>query len=324
MSLRLCTDITIGNLSFDFVNAFDNKSTWKNLTDTATIKLPRALKTLDGVKLGEAVKIGDKVSAKFGYDLETDERFTGYVARVGADTAIAEIECEDEMWLLKRSEPINKSWKDTDVRTVIDYIKQQTGAKFDVEMLGDSIGIGQFKIEGLSGARALQKLKDDCFQTCFFRDGKLIVGKPYEPDPRKRTKVRFEYGKNIISWRDLKYQRKDEVRLKVRAISNMPDGKKKEVTVGDSDGEERTLNFYNISETALKQQAEAMIDKLKFDGYRGTFPAFGYPLVKHGYVVELRDWRYPERNGDFFVDTVDIEVRVATFRQIIELGFKAN
>lgn len=320
--LPINTYITIGDWEFDFVQHFTNDSTFKNLTDTATISLPRALKTRDGLKLSEAIKSGNEVRVEMGYGIERDLRFSGYVARIGADTAIAQIECEDEMWKLKQS-TLSKSWADTDVRTVIEYVKSQTGATWKYEIMGDSVGIGAFKFEKLSAAGVLKKLKDDCYQTVFFRDGKLIVGKPYEPDPNKLVRVRFEYGKNVISWKDLVYKRKDELRLKVTAISHNPDGKKTEVVVGDALGEERTLNFYNLSKTALKHQAEAMLESMKYDGYRGSFPTFGFPTVKHGYyVAELRNWLYPEKNGDFLIDAVNTEATANTLHQVIGLGAK--
>lgn len=320
MQVQLTCEIEAGKLFFEYVHDVRIKSTWKQLTDTCVIAQPRALKTKQGLGIGDILKAGDNVLVKLGYNFANQQRFTGFVSRYTANTAVAEIHCEDEMWKLKQT-VLNKSWKSTTVQEVVEYIKSETGSTWEYDILGDSVEIGAVKLEKISAAKVLEKLKTDFYQTCFFRKGKLIVGKPYEPEPTKRRKVVLEYGRNVIDWKGLEYKRRDELRINVTAISNMPDGKKKEVKVGDSDGEQRTLNFYNLSEQALKQQAEALLERLKYEGFRGKVPLFGQPMVEHGDVVVIKNERYPNKEGEYFIDAVDIEFNTK-YRQVVELGLK--
>lgn len=325
--MQIISNITIGNYVFDYVHKGTIKSSWKTMTNTATLEFPRALTTRDNLRIDEALKIGDPVSISIGYDLQAVERFKGYVTQIGAATAVCVITCEDEMWKLKQTS-LTKSWPNTTIDQIISYIKQKTNATWDYEILGDTISVDGFKtnklgaakVEKLSAAKTLLKLKDDFGIYSFFRNGKLMVGKPYEYDSSKWTRVSMEYGRNVISWKDLTYKRASEVNLKVTCVNHLSTGKKKEIIVGDDFGEERTLDFYNLSDATLKTLAHEFLAKLKYDGYRGKIHLFGSPYVADGFVADIKDFRYPERDGSFFVDAVDTDFTHKTIRQAVTLG----
>lgn len=323
MVLRLRCELSIGDLFFDYVNEVKISSTWKNLTQTAVIKLPRNLKTKDGRLLREFLQYGAAVSFKCGYqEYGIAERFSGYISSFDADTAIAVINCEDEMWKLKQTGKLNKSWANGDLETIVRWIKQQSNSTWSYDILGDKVSLGAVKFEGLSAAKCLQKLKDDYGIVCFFRNGVLTLGKPYETDASKRVKRLFEYGRNVIKWNGLKWRSKDEVKLHVKVTNHKADGSKTEITVGDADGEERSLDFYNRTDADLKKEAEALYERMKYDGYSGKFEAFGEPFVQHGHIATINHWRLPARNGEYFIDGVDATYKVASIRQQIELGPK--
>jgi hypothetical protein len=238
---------------------------------------------------------------------------------LGAATTIAEIICQDEMWKMKQSS-LTHSWANANLEDVILYIRKQTNSTWEYEILGDRVQIGQFKIEKESAAKAFEKLKTRYGIYCFFRNGKLIVGKPYETDPTKWNVVELEYGRNVITWKDLIYKRKEEVQISITAVNHKPSGGKKEIHVGDVNGEVRTLDFYNLTDAALRSQALALLDLLKYDGYRGKIHCFLEPTINQGDVVNITDWRYPERDGMYFVDSVEPSINGAEGRQLVELG----
>lgn len=321
--LRLQCELTIDELFFDYVNEVTTSSSWKNLTDTATIKIPRNLKTKRGLYLKDYLWYNDAVVFKGGYqEYGIKERFRGYVTSFNADTAVAVIECEDEMYQLKQTGKLNKSWANADVDTILTWLKEKTNATWQFDVLGDKVSLGALRFEDLSAAKCLQKLKDDYGLVCFFRNGVLTVGKPYETDPAKWVKREFEYGRNVISWKELKWKNKDEVKLKIKVTNHLPDGSKKVITTGDADGEERCLDFYNRSESDLKKEADALYERMKYDGYRGTITAFGEPFVQHGNIAVIKDWRMPERAGEYFIDAVETTHGVKSIRQVITLGPK--
>lgn len=323
---QLTSKITIGSTlaPFYFVNEVKIKKAWRTMTNNSLIKLPRNLKTRGNLRIDEVLKYGDAVSIELGYDITLVKRFQGYVTGIGAATAICEISCEDEMWNLKQNS-LTKSWPSATVEDIIVYIKQKTGATWNYSILGDKITLGAFRVERASACKILQALKDQYGIYSFFRQDAngnqvLTVGKPYEPDSSKWTVVNFEYGRNVISWKDLSYKRATEVRIKVTARNHMPNGSITEISLGDPDGEEHTLDFYNLSAATLKSSASELLAKMKFDGYRGKIHAFGEPVCNDGYVAQITDWRYPERNGSFFIDAVETTFKVPSYRQEIELG----
>ena len=324
---QIISNILIGDYAFDYVHKGSIKSDWRTMTNTAKLEYPRALKTRDNLQIDQALKIGDAVSISIGYDNNPVQRFTGYVSQIGAATAICEITCEDEMWKLKQTS-LTKSWPNTTVDEIIGYIKQKTNATWNYEILGDSIAVDGFKtnklgaakVEKLSAAKMLLKLKDDFGIYSFFRNGKLIVGKPYEPDSSKWNRVALAYGQNVVSWKDLTYKRASEVSLKVTCVNHLSTGKKKEIIVGDDTGESRTLDFYNLSDATLKTIANEMLAKLKYDGYRGKIHLLGEPYITDGDVADVTSWLYPERDGSFFVDAVETEFTHKTIKQAVTLG----
>lgn len=91
----------------DFVNDVEIKSSFKNLTDTATIVIPRKLKwkekpLIDG--LHSIIKRDDKVKIELGYYTNGTQGlrlvFDGFVKRLVPNAPIT-IECEDYMFAVK-------------------------------------------------------------------------------------------------------------------------------------------------------------------------------------------------------------------------------
>ena len=122
----------------------------------------------------------------------------------------------------------------------------------------------------------------------------------------------FAYGfqQNITdNGANLVYLRKDDVRLGIKAYSvgkykqsstnsaGKPTTKTErlEVQVGDTDGDLRTQFFWADNNTpildkqTLTDLATQRLNKIKFEGWRGTFESFGLPYVQHGQAISLND-----------------------------------
>jgi hypothetical protein len=102
-----CIEILIGTLKFTAATETTIKA-GRTFTDTATIKLPKAIYYYDGngilkpvEHLGNFIKVGDKVEIRLGYNRQLFTEFTGYVARSPRINIPYELICEDEMWQLK-------------------------------------------------------------------------------------------------------------------------------------------------------------------------------------------------------------------------------
>lgn len=322
--------IQIGNYYLNYVHQCTVESSWKNLTDTCKIILPSNIKPNNNRSwnsnfLRNTLKIGDKVTVKAGYNEAKHIVFDGYLTKIGAKVPL-ELECEDAMWLLKQSN-INDSLPNTSLKSII----QRYFYKYSVKSI--DMNLGNFIIQNASKAKILESLKEQFGIYSFFRKGTLIIGLVYEANNAQNHEFIVPvYDKNtkqdnIMIENNLEYKRKEDVKIKVKAISNLSNGQKIIIELGDKDGEQRTLNFFNINEKDLKMIAEREMKRISYDGYQGYFTTF-FPvnsqnqLVYHGDIVNLKAVDN-DRSGRYFVDKVEYEIGVTGFKQKIYLGPKA-
>jgi hypothetical protein len=309
MKVLVCK-ITIGIFSFFWVNSIESDSSWELLTDNAKIVLPSNI-SVNHVKYYEQIKSGDQVKIEVGYDDNLVTIFKGYVTYIKPRIPV-EITCEDEMWNLKQNN-ISDSGRDFTVEKLL----KKHFSSYKTDHL--NVELGKYYVDNISGAKLLEQLKSDFGLHSFFRGDTLVVGKRYNVDTANHVKFKLDF--NTIE-DELEYKRKDQIKLKVKAISNNENGSKTEVELGEKNGETRTLNFYNLSTKELKAAAEREMERLLYDGWRGSFKAFGEPLVKHGDIVELLDDNNTTKQGNYWVDEVKYSFGIGGFRQEIKLGAK--
>jgi hypothetical protein len=268
------------------------------------------------VKLDNVIKTGMRVIIELGYNGNLKTEFSGYVSEIQPNIKMT-IYCEDETYWLKRQGNINRSYKKTTLAALLQELIPEIKT-FELP----NISIENFLIQRATKAFVLQELADKYGLAIYFRNGVLHAGLPYAD--RVSNGVKYEIFKNVIE-EDLKYIKTEDVRLKIRAVSRLPNNKKIEVEVGDADGEERTLNYYNVdSIEALRKIAEADLIRYKFEGYRGKITTFGIPYVVHGETVEINDPRYAERTGLYLIDSVTTTFGMEGFRRDLEIAIKVS
>jgi hypothetical protein len=325
---NLTSNIIIGALSFNFVTDVEISSTWKQMTDNATIRLPKRLTISDNKKLENIIKVGDAVKIKLGWNWDLHEEFKGWVVRPVAPNIPFEIYCEDNMWLLKKGKLI-KAWKQVYLDDLLEYLLSQLpsrvgagGSVMDFKTLGKT-DLGPFQINKATPAKVLDYLKERYGLISYFIGDTLYVGKVHTG---QGSEVVYHFQENIIK-SDLAFRNKDEVHIKITAESILPDNSKLSVTIEDDnsiDAEEHTLTFYNIKDKiSLRNIAEHSMEQFHFDGYRGSFDAFGQPYCRHSDVAVISDNYYPERAGKYYIDRVTTRFGQNGFKRTIELGSKA-
>ncbi len=314
---RLRSKITVNQFIFDYVCEVEVSSSWENLTDTAKITLPNKLK-FQGQNLASGsqalFKKGNYVKIELGYAGTLIESvntvFEGYISAVKPDSPLV-LECEDAMWLLKQSS-ITKSWKSVTVKQLLSEIQPLV---FDC----DDITLGQFRGTRVTAAQILDELKDKYGLYSWVKNGKLICGKV--GTSLGGNKRKFVFQEDIVS-SELQYLRKEDIKIKVKAISIMPNNSKIEVEFGDTDGELRTLNYYNLSKADLEKVAKKEAERLRYEGYRGSFTSFLLPQVQHGDTVILDDKKFTDRKGSYLVKSVTTNFGQGGGRQKIEIDRK--
>lgn len=313
--------INIGNYEFKYCYSGNIVSGWQNFTDTATIEIPnRFLKNGQTIVGGNdnVFKRGDSVKIQLGYfnpdrdnnGLET--YFSGYVSKISPGQPF-KIECQDLMFLLKQI-TVSKSWKSVSLKTLLS------------EILPSNIGfeavdaeLGSFAVTRVNVVQILEELKKTYGLQSYVQNDKLYVGLAYKGNGKTH---KFHFQKNIIS-DDLQFVREDDTKIKLTAISIQPDNSKIKIETGDSDGDSRTLTYYDLTTEELQKIADREIKLLKYTGVAGTFTTFGSPKVNHGDVVELVNDIWPEKSGKYYVDEVSPSFGTGGFRQKIKLGRKA-
>ena len=285
------------------------------LTTTCKLTLPRKVKWK-----GEAsnpIKRGDKISVWLGYDDNLQLAFSGYVLRKGFKAPI-EIFCEDEMFMLKQTPCVKKSYKNVDIQTLL----KEQNLPYDIKVLGEQ-NIGQYRANFETVAELLAHLKENNIRT-FFRieDNKPVLYCGVLFDHGNEMRQVFATGVIIISDSSLDEQKAEDVKIKLKVVSLQPDNKKKiKVEVGDADGEKRTLHCYGKTEAEAKAWGEQELERLKRDGLTGSFQTFGNVLLDVLDVIGIKiDGK---RKGKYQVAKNTITFGSGGFRQDITLGARA-
>lgn len=303
-------------IKFTTISSFKVESSWQVLTDTADIVLSKKLFFDEKGKVFELVKAGDPIKLRAGYGGEFLEEFKGYVSEILDDMPVV-LKCEDNMYVLKRTS-VNKSYSSVKLEKLL---KDIVPADFTIDAM--DIELGSLFLSRTTVSQVLQMLKDDYGIYSYFVGDTLISGKIYLDNPHSDI-VKYEFTQNVIS-NDLKYRRKDDILLKVTMTSYLSDGTKIKVTVGDPEGQEQRLVCSNISsESEIKKLAEKQLERLKIDGYSGGLVSYGIPFVRHGYTASLTNHEYPERAGDYYVDSVTTSLSdQGAYRRNVKIGSKA-
>lgn len=301
---------------------------------------------------------GDKIKIQLGYQYVTNGKkttelnteFEGYISNI-VNRMPVELEVEDNMWLLKQIQAPNKTFTGTLEEMLTELLK---GTPFTLKntINGEPIktSFGSFTTQNETIAQVLDRLQKDFRFESYFRGSELRCGSiVYYPEDRKTHTFKFQY--NIIS-DNLTYKRTDDVRIGILVKSykststnaTNKDGTKKYktkksqkfayykkgvLTLVDEkpsvfDGEIRTINVMEMPEDKLADYVKKEINRVTYNGWRGSFVTFGLPFVKQGDTVKLIDEVLPERNGTYMVKGVETRFGMDGFKREIFLDLRID
>jgi hypothetical protein len=291
------------------------EKSWQQLTDIATITMPRNVTDFEKRKVGELFKREDPVKIELGYNGIYITEFEGYISRVSADIPI-KIECEDEMRIISKI-PINASLQKTSLANLFKKLLPS----YEVDAL--EVEIGNVRFSKTNMGEVLKFLKEDYSLYSYMKGKKLVCGKIYTDDSDVQP-VTLHLEKNVVN-NSLNYKQANDIRIRINAVSTLANGTKLEVVVGDEEGDERQLTYYGIEVVAeLEKLANEDLRKYKVAGFDGSVSTFGIPFIEHGYKVRLLSNQYPDREGTYYVERVKVTFDESPqYRRTIELGEKA-
>lgn len=314
---KLSSEIYINRQLFSSVNDVKVNRSVNTLGATAVIKVPvtAVLKQKDQpdiiTETAQAVRVMDEVVIRLGYGDALNEEFRGYVKQLNYKTPL-EIECEDAFYLTRqRSVTLSGN-------TTLAECLQKCGLTIRHAV---DLKLKNFAVDDKPVSWVLGKLKKDYGLNVFFdSSGQIIAGRAFDIVSQE---VIYKLRYNVIKDDDLKYHRMSDVPLKVKAICYQKDGNKIEAEIGANGGVTKTLYFYDVEKLAeLKVLAEQELKRYSRDGYEGKIDTFLLPYAEPCMLANLSDPTYPERDGTYYIESVETTYGLNGGRRKVSLGIK--
>jgi hypothetical protein len=318
MYLNLAHDIRIAGQRLRDVQSVEVSHTWRELTGRATIRFPRTRALREG-DLRTLFPIGAPVSIRLGYDQVFATEFLGYVLSIKPAENV-EIVCENEAFALKRISATGATAAgklDTLIRKVL-----PTGIL--VATIPD-ITIGPWRYARDTPAQIITRACRQLGLFPFFRlrganearVSRLYVGRPYTDADRRTVKVNLQRD---VPSNTLEFRQAADNPLELTAINYLRSGKVQTLVLGEKGGAARTAHWYGLAEANLQREAEAVLSRMRFDGYSGDLIAYGLPYVQQGDILQLTDQLEPTRSGSYYVDATKVSFGDGGYRRHITLG----
>ena len=328
----LQSDITIGAYKHVKPHNVRIKKSLYEYVDRAVTQLPASAilvhekrESTTTVETAKQFAEGDFVNIKLGYNDSFQTEFEGFVSRINF-TQPCEIECEGYSYLL-RIRQYTGVYKSIQLKALLHMLVDGTGILLD-ENIPDFL-IEKIILEGKSGTAILENIKDisSGLIRIYFRGKTLYAGLLYVKDGSLSSatvsQVKYKLGWNVIKDNNLKYRTAKSYNVTVIYKGRKKDGSMVEVQSGDGTGEKIETKTAEITDVAsLQQLADAHRAAISYDGYEGKITAFLQPYCEHGYRALLTDDRYPQRNGRYLVDSIEISYGMQGARRTVGLAFK--
>lgn len=281
-------------ITFDFCNAFSIESTWEDLTQTATVTLPRKIrgKNQHGADFSlyskdfnvggfnndtPLILKGDRVQIYAGYrqgsENSTSLWFDGFVSDISTGKPF-EIKCEDYMWKLKQTPVTNKSWKGYTATRMLQEMLQGTEVTLNATAnIGIKYDVGYFVTQNNTVADVLARLKKDANLYSYLRGTELRVGYPLYIESEAVTHT-FTFQKDIID-SDFDYKRKEDIKLSAiaKTITTEQTGTTKDGKAKTKQKRTQILVYYKNGEFTTQEITDGTTP-INDEGERRTFNYF--------------------------------------------------
>jgi hypothetical protein len=344
MSFKLCSYIEIihngvkGIEKFNFrggINEVVIRRSVNNIVDTATLKMPSLSRIIDSmqgtltssnapqssVEIAKKLKNGDKITIQLGYNNDLRTEFVGYIKST-IFTTPAIIECVGCAKQLNTK--MAKSWKETTVKEVIEFIVQGTDIRISPFVHQQEIPLKNFTINNNTGFEVLTYLKEKLGLTACFMLDQLYVGLQQIP---KLGTVKLRLGWNVA--REDKLQSSDLSDRPLLIRFKCKDGKaannKLVYEVGEPGGdliEEYLPHVANLD--TLKRLAEQKFSQRNNPGLGGSLICFMQPFCEPFYTAQIIDKSFNARDGLYFISSTEVTFGMLGGRRKLQLSGKLN
>lgn len=338
---NICLRITIAdNIRFDRCSSIHIEESVEVLSNHAKVELPRQFRNaidnvgksvnISGRSILNFMKKGDSIKIEFGYDGDLQTEFEGYITSVGADIPLV-LECEDEMFQLKRAPRVTKFIKSG---KLIDIVKAVVPSKYTIECNIDYT-IGQWLIEDATPHNVLDELREKAGIRAYFKNPTtLVVGMKIDFKPERFDNYKmlfaifsgtnpninldyapkdlhyFNFDRNVRTGSDLVFK-ESEKPYHLTVESKQKNGTNLSLSKGEKGGNETTIKLWSgLSKEELQKWLNARFEVAISDGFDGSLNGWCYPRTRAGdSAIILRPYyKDKHQDGIYFIESVTIDV----------------
>lgn len=299
MYVVMSSVVTIGSTTIRNIQSCEAIKSVSELSNSATVVIPKQINYKDKYIL-DVIKVGDPVTIKLAYDGVLNNEFSGYVRKISTEAPIS-IECDDEFYPLRQTNFI-KSYSAVTLKQLL------TDLKLPFKIDCPDVKLGKFNIDNASAFNVLEELQKQYGFYSKIEAKTLFVGFAYDWKNNITRNHTYTLGVDTKK-NNLEYKTVKDFKIKVRACSNQPKGKKITVEVGckDKDASVRTLNIPGKTEAELRAIANSNLAKISFDGYQGSIDGFGMPMTQAGDSLTVVNPEFKNRTGTYLIDKVEVK-----------------
>jgi len=325
----MTSDIIVGKYKAVKPNAVKWKCSVSNYVDTCSIKLPLAKYLKSTVEGTEDVNIvsekrtvfseGDAVSVALGYNGDNTVRFKGFVNRINYGTPF-ELECEGYSYQIKK-----KLFKKQYTTVTIKHLLTDLIAGTDIKLSQyiPDVTINNITFKNTPGLKVLEWLEKECACTVFFDFDTLYAGAVRFPIPKPAQKLQL--GWNTVEDKEFrKTIESDETQINIIEKTAKGSVKRTASDMRKFDNATDVKVRKGLPAAFLKMLANELQKQKNYLGYQGNITCFLIPVFEKSGVATISDNRFPERNGSYFVDTVEGSFDKSGGRQKVILRYYAN
>ncbi len=305
---QITYEVLIGGQRLQFLESLKVRKDLNRLSDTAVIVVPGSRGSV-GLQVEQGIQRGMPVQIACGYDGEHRQELEGYVLSVSTDNRIA-IEVEDGMFQLRRPTQ-NKVLKDVRANEIVAEILQGAGLGSSIDLVPgehtEAIVFDKFTLSNVTAYEALAKLKRQTGYNYYLRGNELHIQLRHLTD-QPADPVTMDFRLHIEK-SQLKYAREEERLLEVEVIGIDKENKRHPVLVGESGGDKYTAYRYNVTDPgSLEAYGQELLKKFRFTGYEGNVTGWLDPYYTVGDAMTIIDPDYPDREGSYLIERMDLEL----------------
>lgn len=300
---RVSISTRSGNLEFTQVNRVEINESVKELGNKAVIVIPRNYKEIEGLNVLSLLDRGSAVKIELGYDQKYSVEFTGFLDEIESDAPLT-LHIDDEFYPWKRNNLVN-TFSNVKLAEILKFAFPD----YLIECPDVSIG-DKFQVSNVSSYQVLLKIQEQFGFYTRLNGKNLSCLWPFELTGDISGVLHlYTFYTYTVKTSDLKYRRREDVKVRVRVTSSDRKGGKRKYEVGAKEQEGSLYSMdlpAGMTDAELKEYGDAWYNRLSFDGYSGTITGFGVPVTHAGDTLRIIDHQETDRQGSYLIDSVKI------------------